>query len=76
LLNYTIPELPVPIQLEALPLYQKDYIGLKVLKQANKLHYGLCAGEHVGLPGALLLPDAWPGRCKSTNNAGKTFSSG
>ncbi|PLW55132.1 hypothetical protein PCANC_05314 [Puccinia coronata f. sp. avenae] len=38
---------PIPIALQDLPIYQEDYIGLKTLDQAGKIHYGTCFGGHM-----------------------------
>ncbi|MBW0481764.1 hypothetical protein O181_021479 [Austropuccinia psidii MF-1] len=61
---FTIPNLtharlpdildPIPIALQDLPIYKEDYIGLKVLDQAGKIHYGTCIGEHM-----MIDEDCW-----------------
>ncbi|KAH9441495.1 hypothetical protein MJO28_015479 [Puccinia striiformis f. sp. tritici] len=38
---------PIPIALQDLPIYQEDYIGLKTLDEAGKIHYGTCFGVHM-----------------------------
>ncbi|KAA1098731.1 hypothetical protein PGTUg99_001734 [Puccinia graminis f. sp. tritici] len=45
----TLPDVldPIPIALQDLPIYQEDYIGLKVLDEAGKIHYGTCVGAHM-----------------------------
>ncbi|WAQ92512.1 hypothetical protein PtA15_16A420 [Puccinia triticina] len=45
----TLPDIldPIPIALQDLPIYQEDYIGLKVLDEAGKIHYGTCFGAHM-----------------------------
>jgi len=45
----TLPDVfdPIPIALQDLPIYKEDYIGLKTLDQAGKIHYGTCFGGHM-----------------------------
>lgn len=40
---------PIPIALQDLPIYKEDYIGLKTLDQAGKIHYGVCFGAHMDI---------------------------
>ncbi|KAM0753272.1 alpha/beta-hydrolase [Meredithblackwellia eburnea MCA 4105] len=43
-----------PVPFSELPLYKADYIGLKTLDEAGKVHFGICEGQHMEIK-----PECW-----------------
>lgn len=43
-----------PIPYSYLPLFAEDYVGLRQLDLANKMHLGVCEGQHMEIG-----PECW-----------------